>query len=603
MDHDADHGQRERHLVGDQLGDRAHAAEQRVLRAGRPAADHQPVEAERAERRHEQQRDVRVGHVQVEVDVGAGTVRDGRRTASGRTRRSRRTATMNGASRYSRGRAPSGIIDCLRSSLPRSAIGCSRPCGPTRFGPERTWKRPISRRSTQRHDGEEGHQQVHEHERLDDRDEGPSTISRRSTSASPATGAPGQLMRTAPARSRREVRSGPRWSPPAWRTVTASCSDSPSRAASAWFSITHGARWCASAGVRSTAAPREQRARRDQREPARRRAAPARPRRGGRCGAGASACAAGSGARPLSSLQASGMPSVGGQLAVGVARGRRDLDAEVRRRWRRRRPGRARRSAACTAGRRRWMRPSRFVVVPSRSWSTRLRAARSGSSDTSCSRTARPRRRPRAWASAICQRSPSGHSAVGSTPSSTSACTCAGLDRREHLVAAAGEAAAGAAPRSFAPVGSGSTPPRSCRPSACAAAAIAAVSTRVGDDQHRDARRWRSGPGIADELGQRAARCARRRSGGRCRRRARAASRRGRRSSGARRAGAPCGCAGRARRRDRPRRRRRRPRSRRRGRGRRSARRRGRARSQAPSAATGPDAVSARTSRAMRPQA
>ena len=56
---------------------------------------------------------------------------------------------MNGASRYSRGRAPSGTIDCLRSSLPRSAIGCSRPAGPTRFGPSRTWKRPISRRSTQ----------------------------------------------------------------------------------------------------------------------------------------------------------------------------------------------------------------------------------------------------------------------------------------------------------------------------------------------------------------------------------------------------------------------------------------------------------------------
>ncbi len=55
---------------------------------------------------------------------------------------------MNGASRYSRGRAPSGIIDCLRSSLPRSAIGCSSPCGPTRLGPRRAWKRPISRRST-----------------------------------------------------------------------------------------------------------------------------------------------------------------------------------------------------------------------------------------------------------------------------------------------------------------------------------------------------------------------------------------------------------------------------------------------------------------------
>ena len=90
----------------------------------------------------------------------------------------------------------------------------------------------------------------------------------------------------------------------------------------------------------------------------------------------------------------------------------------------------------------------------------------------------------RTWASAICQRSASGHSAVGSTPSRTSASTV------PASMAASTSSPPPArpqrrAPRSFAPVGSGSTPPRSCRPSACAAAAMVAVSmpsvtTRTG---------------------------------------------------------------------------------------------------------------------------
>src|SRR5919199_2008121 len=37
----------------------------------------------------------------------------------------------------------------LRISFTRSAIGWSRPKGPTRLGPRRTWKRPSSRRSAQ----------------------------------------------------------------------------------------------------------------------------------------------------------------------------------------------------------------------------------------------------------------------------------------------------------------------------------------------------------------------------------------------------------------------------------------------------------------------
>src|SRR3954447_14023026 len=50
---------------------------------------------------------------------------------------------------YRKGLPPIGMMLSLCSSLPRSAIGWSSPIGPTRFGPRRTWKRPISRRSTQ----------------------------------------------------------------------------------------------------------------------------------------------------------------------------------------------------------------------------------------------------------------------------------------------------------------------------------------------------------------------------------------------------------------------------------------------------------------------
>src|SRR6476659_9606483 len=49
---------------------------------------------------------------------------------------------------YRKGLPPIGMMLSLCSSLPRSAIGWSSPIGPTRFGPRRTWNRPISRRST-----------------------------------------------------------------------------------------------------------------------------------------------------------------------------------------------------------------------------------------------------------------------------------------------------------------------------------------------------------------------------------------------------------------------------------------------------------------------
>jgi hypothetical protein len=47
--HDADEGQALRHLVGDELRGGAHGAQEGVLRARRPAAEHDPVEGDRAE--------------------------------------------------------------------------------------------------------------------------------------------------------------------------------------------------------------------------------------------------------------------------------------------------------------------------------------------------------------------------------------------------------------------------------------------------------------------------------------------------------------------------------------------------------------------------
>ena len=44
--------------------------------------------------------------------------------------------------------ASAGMMSSLSSSLKASAMGCSRPCGPTRMGPRRTWKSARTLRST-----------------------------------------------------------------------------------------------------------------------------------------------------------------------------------------------------------------------------------------------------------------------------------------------------------------------------------------------------------------------------------------------------------------------------------------------------------------------
>ena len=65
--HDAEHGQRQRDLVRDELRARAHRAEQRELRLRRPAADDGAVDPDRAEREDQDQADRDVGDLTVDL--------------------------------------------------------------------------------------------------------------------------------------------------------------------------------------------------------------------------------------------------------------------------------------------------------------------------------------------------------------------------------------------------------------------------------------------------------------------------------------------------------------------------------------------------------
>jgi hypothetical protein len=57
------------------------------------------------------------------------------------------TSASNGATVCTHTFACDGVTSSLVASLMPSAMGWSSPNGPTRFGPRRTWMRPITRRS------------------------------------------------------------------------------------------------------------------------------------------------------------------------------------------------------------------------------------------------------------------------------------------------------------------------------------------------------------------------------------------------------------------------------------------------------------------------
>ena len=70
--HHRDHGHAQGGLVGDHLGRGPHRAEQRVLRARRPAGQHDPVDADGGHGQQEQDAHGRVGQLQLEGVAGDG---------------------------------------------------------------------------------------------------------------------------------------------------------------------------------------------------------------------------------------------------------------------------------------------------------------------------------------------------------------------------------------------------------------------------------------------------------------------------------------------------------------------------------------------------
>ena len=71
--------------------------------------------------------------------------------ANGITAMTRNAETMiiTGAARWTNWSADRGTMSSLVSSLNASAIGWSRPSGPTRLGPIRSWNRAATFRSSQ----------------------------------------------------------------------------------------------------------------------------------------------------------------------------------------------------------------------------------------------------------------------------------------------------------------------------------------------------------------------------------------------------------------------------------------------------------------------
>ena len=141
-----DEGQPHRDLVADHLRRRAQPAEQRVRRGRGPARQHDPVDAHRADREHEQHRDREVGELQrgvVVEDRHLGAERDDREADERGDQRDRRGHPEQQLSTCR------GTMSSLSGSLMPSISDWSRPKGPARFGPGRCCIRPMIRRSAQ----------------------------------------------------------------------------------------------------------------------------------------------------------------------------------------------------------------------------------------------------------------------------------------------------------------------------------------------------------------------------------------------------------------------------------------------------------------------
>ncbi len=178
----ADDGEPERGLVAEQLRRRAHRAEQRVLRARRPAREHHAVEPDA--RHREQPQDRRSAGRRAAGTSGARRSRPRRRWARSRTRGTPAAATRYGASRKMRRSAVFGLRLLLEEQL--DAVG--EASGAARTGPASVGTDPVLHVGddlAQEPDVEQHRQQQqHEHhDRLADDDQHDGGVDRRRRTA------------------------------------------------------------------------------------------------------------------------------------------------------------------------------------------------------------------------------------------------------------------------------------------------------------------------------------------------------------------------------------------------------------------------------------
>ena len=138
-EHDGDDREPERRFVAHHLGRRPHRAEQRVLRARRPAGQHHAVDRDRAHRQHQQDADRRVGQLHeraVAEDDNVPSDPSVQEPPIGMIgeRQNAGTSDRYGASWNTKRSARSGIRSSLKKSLMPSARVWRMPHGPARPG-------------------------------------------------------------------------------------------------------------------------------------------------------------------------------------------------------------------------------------------------------------------------------------------------------------------------------------------------------------------------------------------------------------------------------------------------------------------------------------
>ena len=166
-DHDADQRESLRDLVGDQLGGGPHRPEERVLRARGPAAEHDPVEGDRAEREQVERTDADIDAVEADLrpeDVLRVAERDDRERGEGRQDRDDRRRHVEEADRRRRPRL------LLRRELDDLGDRREHPERADPVGPVPALEAAEQLALGDRHDRDQLEGDHGDHERLDDLD-------------------------------------------------------------------------------------------------------------------------------------------------------------------------------------------------------------------------------------------------------------------------------------------------------------------------------------------------------------------------------------------------------------------------------------------------